>query len=88
MNRISRHFADGGYVPAAVSNLMSLSHPSFATGGYVHAPISSNSSNVVYNINVTAGSDNANEIAKVVMQTLKQADARMAMSGRVSKVGN
>ena len=87
MNRMARHFANGGYVPAAVSNLMSLSHPAFATGGFVHSPISASSNNVVYNINVTAGSDNANEIAKVVMQTLKQAEARMAMSGMKSKVG-
>jgi len=42
----------------------------------------------VYNINVTATSDNANEIAKVVMATLKQADQRMAMSGRKTRVGN
>jgi len=87
MNRQARHFAVGGYVPSAVSGLMSLSHPAFASGGFVHAPISANNGNIVYNINVTAPGSNANEIAKVVMDTLKQADQRMAMSGRKTKVG-
>ena len=87
MNRQARHFAVGGYVPSAVSGLMSLSHPSFASGGFVHAPISANNGNIVYNINVTAPGSNANEIAKVVMDTLKQAEQRMAMSGRKTRVG-
>ena len=87
MNRQARHFAVGGYVPSAVSGLMSLSHPSFASGGFVNAPISANNGNIVYNINVTAPGSNANEIAKVVMDTLKQAEQRMAMSGRKTRVG-
>ena len=87
MNRQARHFAVGGYVPSAVSGLMSLSHPAFASGGFVHAPISANNGNIVYNINVTAPGSNANEIAKVVMDTLKQAEQRMAMSGRKTRVG-
>jgi len=87
MNRQARHFAVGGYVPSAVSGLMSLSHPAFASGGFVNAPISANNGNIVYNINVTAPGSNANEIAKVVMDTLKQAEQRMAMSGRKTRVG-
>jgi len=87
MNRQARHFAVGGYVPSAVSGLMSLSHPSFASGGFVNAPVSANNGNIVYNINVTAPGSNANEIAKVVMDTLKQAEQRMAMSGRKTRVG-
>jgi hypothetical protein len=88
MNRQARHFASGGYVPSSVSGLMSLSHPAFASGGFVNAPVSANNGNIVYNINVSAPGGSANEIAKVVMETLKQADQRMAMSGRKTRVGN
>ena len=82
-----------GLIPKAVKPLMGLMEGVDMSQGTVEAAQglrtgSASGSHHVYNINVSAPGGSANEIAKVVMETLKQADQRMAMSGRKTRVGN
>jgi TP901 family phage tail tape measure protein len=87
MNRIARHFADGGYVPSSVSGLMSLSSfPHFAAGGAVNSIKAG--TNVVYNVNVSVDKiDSTVDMKKAIDEALKSAESRAKMSGSRSYVG-
>jgi len=87
MNRIARHFADGGYVPSSVSGLMSLSSfPHFAAGGAVNSINAG--TNVVYNVNVSVDKiDSTVDMKKAIDEALRSAESRAKMSGSRSYVG-
>ena len=86
MNRIPRHFATGGYVPAAVSSLMSLSSvPHYSAGGSV----SNTGGNVVYNVNVNVDKiDSTVDMTKAINDAMAKVEAKAKMSGMMSKVGH